>query len=91
MFCGHIGEDEMAAVSLSLTVRLALNWKVDIYFLLKTIFDSQNNKTFIKIMNVIAYSVIYGQLTACDTIFPQVFGGSNKKVMGVYVQKGFLP
>ena len=40
-------------------------------------------------ISVIAYSTIYGQLIACETILPQVYGGSNKKIMGVYVQKGF--
>jgi hypothetical protein len=31
---------------------------------------------------------VYGLTSACDTLFPQIFGGENKKKIGLILQKG---
>jgi MATE family multidrug resistance protein len=41
-------------------------------------------------INVCGQTSVIGLLSACDTIFPQVFAGKNKKTTGIYLQKALL-
>ena len=45
------------------------------------------SNTFISIG---VFSVINGFSSACDTFFPQLFGGNNKKKLGIVFQKGIM-
>ncbi|CAF0725587.1 unnamed protein product [Brachionus calyciflorus] len=60
-FCGHIGSNELAAVTIA--------------------------NTFI---NIGSFSVLVGLCSACDTLLPQLFGGVDKKKVGLVVQKGLI-
>lgn len=60
-FCGHIGPNELAAVTLA--------------------------NTFI---NIGSFSTLVGLSSACDTLFPQLFGGIDKKKLGSVLQKAIL-
>ena len=35
------------------------------------------------------FTNVYGLTSACDTLFPQIFGGEDKKKLGLVLQKGF--
>ncbi|RNA42349.1 multidrug and toxin extrusion 2-like, partial [Brachionus plicatilis] len=60
-FCGHIGPNELAAVTLA--------------------------NTFI---NIGSFSTLVGLSSACDTLFPQLFGGMDKKKLGSVLQKAII-
>ncbi|CAF0896963.1 unnamed protein product [Brachionus calyciflorus] len=60
-FCGHIGPNELAAVTLA--------------------------NTFI---NIGSFSSLVGLSSACDTLFPQLFGSVDRKKVGSVLQKGLL-
>ena len=34
------------------------------------------------------FTNVYGLTSACDTLFPQIFGGEDKKKLGIVLQKG---
>ncbi len=36
------------------------------------------------------FTNVYGLTSACDTLFPQIFGGEDKKKLGLVLQKGNL-
>ena len=35
------------------------------------------------------FTNVYGLTSACDTLFPQIFGGEDKKKLGIVLQKGY--
>lgn len=36
------------------------------------------------------FTNVYGLTSACDTLFPQIFGGEDKKKLGLVLQKGII-
>ncbi|XP_013407412.1 multidrug and toxin extrusion protein 1 [Lingula anatina] len=42
------------------------------------------------VINVLGVSIGAGMTTACDTLFAQTFGSTNKKRVGVYLQQGVI-
>jgi Na+-driven multidrug efflux pump len=40
--------------------------------------------------NIFVLVNIYGLATACDTLFPQLFGGKSPKKMGVVLQRALV-
>ncbi|EDV29790.1 uncharacterized protein TRIADDRAFT_52541 [Trichoplax adhaerens] len=41
-------------------------------------------------INVFGLSIVTGLCAACDTLFPQVFGSSNKKKLGIVLQRSLI-
>ncbi|RNA17538.1 multidrug and toxin extrusion 1 [Brachionus plicatilis] len=41
-------------------------------------------------INIGSFSVLVGLCSACDTLLPQIFGGFNKKKVGLVLQKGLI-
>ena len=41
-------------------------------------------------INIAGFSILTGLATAAETLFPQIYGGINKKKMGLVLQKGVL-
>ncbi|RNA07949.1 multidrug and toxin extrusion 1 [Brachionus plicatilis] len=60
-FCGHVGPNELAGVSLANTL-----------------------------IHICSFGPIVGLTSSCETLFPQLFGGSDKKKVGIILQKGVL-
>jgi MATE family multidrug resistance protein len=42
------------------------------------------------IINVAVFANIHGLTSAADTLFPQIFGGEDKKKVGLVLQKGII-
>ena len=89
IFCGHLGTAvklDGAALAISVSA-------VEIYA--TSTCDVTATKgmcifLFFKLINATCIAVGQGLGTACDTFFSQTFGSSNKKLVGVYMQKGKL-
>ncbi|CAF0883680.1 unnamed protein product [Brachionus calyciflorus] len=60
-FCGHVGPNELAAVSLANTL-----------------------------IHIGSFGPILGLASASETLFPQLYGGKDKKKVGIIVQRGVL-
>lgn len=104
VFCGHLGANQLNAISLANTVYIIYLFSSSFILLLLWFILS-----FSKCINVLAQTSIIGLLTACDTLFPmvsyslfffllmkhlkskskcsQIFGGPEKFLLGIIVQK----
>jgi MATE family multidrug resistance protein len=40
--------------------------------------------------NILTLVNVYGMATACDTFFPQLYGGKDRKKMGIVLQKALI-
>ncbi len=60
-FCGHLGQEALAAISLASLI-----------------------------LNIFGNAVIQGFNSAFDTLFPQIYGGQDKKKIGLILQKGMV-
>ena len=88
IFCGHLGNAEEldgAALAVSVRAESLINWFHRAFY--SDIFCAL---ILFQIINVSYICTAQGLATACDTFFSQSFGGSNKKLVGVYMQRGKL-
>lgn len=46
--------------------------------------------TFLKFISIVTIAPLNGMTSACDTLFPQLFGSNDKKKVGIILQKGCI-
>ena len=84
VFCAHLGsQEQLDGAALAISVRRELNISHDRMFQ----FDLPVYVVF-QVINSTCITVAQGLGTACDTFFSQSVGSSNKKKIGVYMQRG---